>query len=274
MAYYQALGTGPVSFVDSNQNQQQIPLSAIYFDAGAPNATNWPGYSANAAVLQALLASMVAQGYLAPGVQTTPTIALTIEATDAGSAGNAITVTFSNVVTTPAPGTFDVAVNAKQVYQGLTEATIGAALGTSPATANGLVYLQVMSTGTPAAFAGALGGAPKYEYVVPDAHGNGSGAFTLAAASQTADATAIQLALTLDPAPAQTFTLTASWSKSATALTVNALTTPATNPFAMVVTFSGPTDGPLPAEGTLTLSGGGPAASTAATPATANVLSL
>ena len=38
---YQALATGPVSFLDSNSNQREIPLSAIYFDSNGPNASGW-----------------------------------------------------------------------------------------------------------------------------------------------------------------------------------------------------------------------------------------
>ena len=134
---YQALATGPISFLDGNANQQEIPLSAIYFDANGPNASSWPNYSKNTALIQALLAQLAAQGLLTPGTQTTPTPALTILASEAGTTGNVIQVTFSNVSSTA--GTMTVLVTATEVYPGLTTATIANALGTSAATANGVV---------------------------------------------------------------------------------------------------------------------------------------
>jgi hypothetical protein len=63
---YQALATGPISFLDTNYNQQEIPLSSIYFDSNGPNANSWPNYSADSALIQALLQQLAAQGLLKP----------------------------------------------------------------------------------------------------------------------------------------------------------------------------------------------------------------
>src|SRR5271165_7516784 len=110
MASYQALGTGPISFLDVNQNQQEIPLSAITFGPGGADASAWPLYLANKGVVDALVKQFVAQGLLLPGAQTTATPSLTITATEPGSPGNSIAVTFANP--SSSAGTVDVTVSA------------------------------------------------------------------------------------------------------------------------------------------------------------------
>lgn len=68
MAFYQAIGTGPVSFLNENEEQQELPLSAIFIGPSGANATSSPLYThANKAVIDALLAQMISAGYLAPG---------------------------------------------------------------------------------------------------------------------------------------------------------------------------------------------------------------
>jgi hypothetical protein len=269
---YQALATGPISFLDTNSNQQEIPLSAIYFDSNGPNANSWPNYSENSALIQALLKQLVAQGLLKPGTQTTPTPALTITATEAGATGNVIQVTISNVSTSA--GTMTMLVSATEVYPGLTTATIANALGTSAATANGLVYLQSNNDQPPAAFTGTIA-TPALTCAVPQAANSGETAFTLAAvdSADAADAANISITVAPDPLPATTFTLTASWKKTQNDVTLAMLTTAATNPFALLVTFTGPADGPLPAPGTVTLQGGAGATSSPAVAASASILS-
>lgn len=269
---YQALATGPVSFLDANATQWEIPLSAIYFDADGPNATSWPNYSKNPALIQALLAQLAAQGLLTKGIQATPTPTLTIVASEAGATGNVIQVTFSNISSTA--GTMTVQVTATEVYRGLTTATIGDALGTSAATANGVVYLQSNNDQAPAAVTNqALG--TTLAYSVPQAANSADTAFVLAATDTTdaADAASIAITVAPDPLPATTFSLTAAWQKTANNLTPAMLTTAATNPFALLVSFTGPADGPLPASGTVTLQGGAAASSSPAVAATATVLS-
>lgn len=272
---YQALATGPVTFLDSNSNQREVPLSAIYFDANGPNASAWLNLgsnSSNAALVNALLAQLVAQGLLKPGTQTTPTPSLTITAAEAGGAGNAIQVTISNV--SASAGTMTMTASATEVYPGLTTATIAAALGTSAATASGLVYLASNNDQPPAEFTGTTA-APALTCAVPEEGNPANTAFTLAAtnSADATDAANISVNIVPDPAPATTFTLTASWKKTQSGVTLAMLTTAATNPFALLVTFSGPAGGPLPAAGTITLQGGAGSTSTPAIAASANVLS-
>ena len=270
MANFQALGTGPVSFVDTNQNQQEIPLSAISFGPNGVDGSAWPGYSANQNLVDALLKQMVSEGFLIRGTQSAPVESMEITAAATGSNGNGISVTFSNP--SPTAGTVDVAVQATEVYPGLTSTSIAAALGTSAATANGLVFLQANNNQMPINFTGSIVG-PSFTLVVPDAASDAAGAFTLAATDQSYT---IHVAVALDeppPVSGPTFTLTVTGSKSAAGQTLTALETSATNPFKTLVTFSGPASGPLPAAGTVTLAGGAPASSTSATAAQAEVFS-
>jgi hypothetical protein len=272
---YQALATGPISFLDDNSAQQEIPLSDIYFDANGPNASKWLSLgtnSSNAALVNALLAQLAAQNLLTPGAQATPTPALAITATEAGATGNVIQVAISNVNTSA--GTMSMLVTATEVYAALTTATIATALGTTAATANGLVYLQSNDNQPPAAVSNQPLGAA-LAYTVPQAANAADTAFVLAAtdAGDAADAANISISVAPDPLPATTFTLTASWNKTANDVTLAMLTTAATNPFSLLVTFNGPADGPLPAAGTVTLQGGAGATSSPAVAATANVLS-
>ena len=264
MASYQALGTGPVSFVDGNQNQQEIPLSAISFGASGPDASAWPLYAANKDVIKALLAQMVLEGLLAPGTQASPPLALTATAAQAGANGNSIAVTFSDP--SQKDGTVTVEVAATEVYPGLTTGNVGAAVGTSAATATGLVFLSAAGTGNmPVATTGKIVGTATLD--IPDAAAKAS--FTLGGTS--ADFT-VNVTVSLDPS-GTTFTLTVTGNGKATGLKLTDLETAASNPFAFLVTFSGASGGPLPAASTITLQGGEPAVSTTATTATAKAYS-
>jgi hypothetical protein len=273
---YQAIATSPISFLDPNSNQQEIPLSAIYFDANGPNASSWPNYSTSSSdtqkLIKALLQELVVQGFLTPGTQTIPTPALTITATEPGIIGNVIQVTISDVSATA--NTMTVAVSATEVHPALDTTTLGDALGTSAATASGLVYLESNNNQAPGAFTGNISAAPDLNCVIPEAADSTKTAFTVAAAdtADAADAVNIGIAVAPDAAP-NTFTLTASWKKSQTNVTLAMLTAPATNPFGLLVTFTGPAGGPLPAPGTVTLQGGSGASSSPAAPASASVLS-
>jgi hypothetical protein len=269
---YQALATGPISFSDGNAAQHEIPLSAIYFDANGPNASLWPGYGSNTSLINALLQQLAAQGLLTPGTQTVPTAALAITATQAGATGNVIAVTISNVL--PAAGRMSVLVTATEVYPGLTTDTIAAALGTTQASGNGLVFLESNNNQAPAAVNNQIIGGG-LTYTVPEAADAANTAFVLAAtnSADAADAANISITIAPDPLPATTFTLTAGWSKPAPNVTLATLTNPATNPFAFLVTFTSPAGGSLPGPGTFLLQGGAAATSSPAIAATTNVLS-
>lgn len=270
---YKALATGPVSFLDGNSNQQEIPLSAISFGPNGPDASSWSNYAANSALIQQLLQQLVNQGLLTPNKQVAPSSALSITAAEAGTTGNVIQVTISNV--SASAGTMTVAVSATEVYPGLTTATIGNALGTSAATANGLVYLQLNNDQPPENYSQNTSVAPDFTYAVPEAADATKTAFTLAAvdSADAADAANISVSVVPDPAPGTTFTLTASWTKTQNNVTL-AMLTGAANPFALLVKFTVPPGGSgLPAPGTVTLQGGATASSIPAAPVSATLLS-
>ena len=211
-----------------------------------PGGCSLGGNSANTTLVKALLAQLAAQNLLTPGAQTLPTPSLTITAAEAGGTGNAIQVTISNVAVSA--GTMTMLVSASEVYPGLTTETIANALGTSAATANGLVYLESNNDQSPAEFTGTTA-APALTCAVPEAANPANTAFTLAAtnSADAADAANISIHIVPDPLPAATFTLTASWSKTQSGVTLAMLTTAATNPFGLLVNFTGPAGGPLPA---------------------------
>jgi hypothetical protein len=267
MAYYSVAGTGPVSFVDGNQNQREIPLNEIFVTPNGVDASSWPLFSANATLIPALLAQLVSQGAISASTAPASPPAMTATAVQPGPMGNSITISFSSP--SAAAGTVTITATATEVYAGLTPATVGTTLGSTPAAAEGLVYLSDPGTGEmPDNFAGFVGGAG-FDIAVPQASDNTKTAFTLAATSQTpaADAPLVHIAIVPDSAPTPTtFTLTASWTKTATGVTLSSLAT--TNPYEYLVTFSGPS-GPLPAAGSIKLKGG----ADPATPASASLLS-
>ena len=273
MAYYSATGTGPVSFIDGNQNQLEIPLNEVFFTPNGVDASSWPLFSANAAMVPALLAQLVSQGAISAGTLPAAAPSLTATAVQAGPEGNSITISIASP--SAAAGTITMTVTATEVYPGLTPATLAAALGSSAATSEGLVFVSDPGTsGMPDHFSGSIGAGPAFDLAVPDASDNTKNAFTLAATDQSdaAGAQLIHIAIVPDSAPTPTtFTLTASWTKTATGVALSSLAT--TNPFAYLVAFSGQS-GPLPGAGSVTLKGGAAASGpNPAKPASASLLS-
>ena len=267
MANYQALGAGPVSFIDSNNSQQEIPLSAITFDSGGVvSASAWPNFQANQVVVTALLNQLVAQGLLVKGTQQAATPSLTITAVTSGTEGNMITVTFSNI--SSSAGTVTVALNATEIYPGLTPATLGTTLAVKAIDSKSLIYLEspVTETQEPIAFSGAIPVTGSTELIVPSGTSNVP-AFTLGATDQSYN---VSIQVSPDQGSAQTFTLTATGSKTATVKLAEL--EGSGNPFKLLVKFSS-MGGSLPAPGSVTLTGGASATSTPAAAATAIVLS-
>jgi hypothetical protein len=266
MAYFQALGTGPISFVDANQSQQELPLSSVFFSANGVDASAAPLFGenasatpTNASILTALLPQLVSQGFLAAGTQTVTPAAMTATAVQAGTMGNSITVQFASP--SASAGTVAVTVTATEVYTGLTmtAGALATALGNGPTTATGLVYLLTESTDgeIPEQVSTPMGPDTSFQFSVPEAADNTKTAFTLAATNSSDAADANLLGITIAPDtsnPLTAFALTVSWTKTETVSLASLLTT-STNPFSYLVTFSG-TSGPLPVAGTVTLGGG------------------
>jgi hypothetical protein len=264
MAYFQALGTGPISFVDANQSQQELPLTSVFFSPNGVDASAAPLFGdnaaatpTNAAILTALLPRLVSQGFLAAGTQAVTPAAMTATAVQAGAMGNSITVQFASP--SASAGTVAVTVTATEVYEGLTmtAGALGTALGETQATATGLVYLLTESTDGQIPEPGSVGLNTSSQFPVQEAADNTKTAFTLVPTTVAADASLLGVTIAPDASnPLTAFTLTVSWTKTAT-VSLASLLTNSTNPFAYLVAFSG-TSGPLPVAGKVTLGGGNP----------------
>ena len=262
MAYFQALGTGPISFVDANQSQQELPLTSVFFSPNGVDASAAPLFGdnaaatpTNAAILTALLPRLVSQGFLAAGTQAVTPAAMTATAVQAGAMGNSITVQFASP--SASAGTVAVTVTATEVYEGLTmtAGALGTALGETQATATGLVYLLTESTDGQIPEPGSVGLNTSSQFPVQEAADNTRTAFTLVPTTVAADASLLGVTIAPDASnPLTAFTLTVSWTKTAT-VSLASLLTNSTNPFAYLVAFSG-TSGPLPVAGKVTLQGG------------------
>jgi hypothetical protein len=262
MAYFQALGTGPISFVDANQSQQELPLTSVFFSANGVDASAAPLFGdnasatpTNAAILTALLPRLVSQGFLAAGAEAVTPPAMTATAVQAGAMGNSITVQFASP--SASAGTVAVTVTATEVYTGLTmtAGALGTALGNGPTTATGLVYLLTESTDGQIPEPGSVGLNTSSQFPVQEAADNTRTAFTLVPTTVAADASLLGVTIAPDASnPLTAFTLTVSWTKTAT-VSLASLLTNSTNPFSYLVAFSG-TSGPLPVAGKVTLQNG------------------
>jgi hypothetical protein len=257
---YSVTGTGPVAFLDENSSQHEIPLSALSLESNKISASSWPGYTAQtSAIIDGVLAWMLAQGFLAAGASITAP--LTITAAQAGVGGNDITVTFTPDAATD---TMTVTVATAQTFAGLDVTMLASALGTDAASSAGVIYIgsPEPATGVPAALLATTVGAGGL--VVNDA--TDTALFTLDEADASATPAKVTVAISLD-GPPNKFTITATSSKTATGLKMADLVGSG-NPFSLLVTFSGPVDTLLPPAGTVTLTGGTAASTPPAVPAT------
>ena len=265
MAIYQAAGAGPLAFLNAKNNQYnqiEVPLNFVFFTGNGVDASSWPDYATYQGQVDPLLAMLTSQGYLAASPAALSGAALTgagltATATLSGAAGNGITVQIANP--SAANGTADITVTLKEVYDNVTPATLATVLGTTAAQAAGLVYDATTPPGSesmPDNFTGPIGAGMNVAVPEPGSAGT---AFTLGATLSADTADAEQIQINVVPASGVTptsFTLTVSWTKAQTGVSLAALTTPATNPFSYLVTFSG-SAGPVPAASTVTLGGGG-----------------
>lgn len=270
-----AIGDGPITFFTTQGQQITYPLSAITFEAGVPTVTPAPA-AEDADALAAWLASLVKQGRLRPQPAEPPGEAMIVTATEAGLAGNRITVK----VTPAASGDrskVDVAITAIDRYEGMTLASLEETLGTSSASGERPGLVRVKSVGALDPVEGAA--APASPQTTPpswivESETPATPAFTVEARRTGTDPARVTVAITdLDAsATPATFTLTATWlveAKDVTASSLPALATAAA--FAVEITPSPPTGSyKLPMQGTVSLEGG--AEVKPATPARATVL--
>lgn len=274
-----ALGSGPLSVVDTHGTQHDIPLSLISF---GPN--NVPVLSSNIPsaiqpILLPLLNSMVAQSLVVPASGPPPAPVFTITAIEPGALGNTIGVTFSNPVSTPA-NAVDVTVNAAQVYQGLTPATLKAILGTTSGGGSTPGLAFVSSAAAPAMPAAGMTAfaaqGPNFTAALPGISPAPS-AFTLQSLNSNPDSVNLRATVSAVNTGASSFNLTIGWSKTVAAVPLQDLTKLTTD-FGFLLKFGPPAAGPppagtsyaLPATGTVVLRGGtDPTAAQPAAPASA-----
>jgi hypothetical protein len=272
------LGSGPIGFTDTNGKQQSIPLSLLYFDNGLVKADKWPLYSANTAVVDALLKSLVAGEFLKPAPAPPPKPAMVLKAAIPGIRGNTIQVTFSNIVagaTPPTSTTFEAEITAKATYSGLSfnpaslsfvgkVLGVGATLGTSP----GLVRVKEPAPSTavlPKAITTSTqlaGGGVSAKSSLSVAGDPSGTAFTLEAWKDGAEGNNIKITIPDVNSEAQTFTLVVEWTQpKITSIALSELPSKlaglAGKEFVIEVSKpEGATDFGIPALGTITLSGG------------------
>lgn len=270
------VGSGPISFTDSNGNQQSIPLSLLYFENSTVKADKWLPYNANKAVVDALLKDLVTGEFLKPAPTPPPKQAIVLKAAFPGAKGNTIQVTFSNIVagsSPPTSTTFDAEIAAKFTYSGLSfepgspsfigkVLDIGATSGTSP----GLVRVKEPAPTTatqPKAITTSKplmgGGASAKSSLIVDGDPSGT-AFTLEAWKDGADGDNIKISIPDVNAGAKTFTLVVEWTQpkitSITLADLSAGTKLQGEKLVIEVSKPEGTDFGIPTPGTIVLNGG------------------
>lgn len=270
-----ALGGGPLTFVDATGKQFSIPLLFVTFPT-APGTPVLGGPLAGNLEATTWLSYLNQQGLVTAGSSPTNPPAFSIAARDAGSAGNDITIAFSNIqldTANPSQTKLDVTVATTQTYPGLTTASIVTLLGTAPLAGSqpGLAYVGTPPTALPAATsaAAAFTGSP-LAYAIPGT--DGILLATHATPAEAADAALLTGAIAA--ATAAKFTLVLAWTKTAAGVALADLNAT----FAYLISVTAP-PGPggfahPPAAGTVTLQGGSDPTSTPtpATPAAAVVV--
>jgi hypothetical protein len=213
MANAAAVGYGPISFFTTTGIELSIPLSELYFDAGGGVHSNVYGGTPG---LSEWLTYLVNQGRITRGSTPTPGPAMVVTATEAGTAGNRITVNVgASTATPPDPNKVHITVSEVDVYAGLTVANIESFLGSSAVVGSspGLLRLKLpLGTGDPVV---ADGAAASPQTTPPSwSFNNGATpaavAFTLEA--RRAGTAPARITAHVGPVAAGTFTLTVTWS--------------------------------------------------------------
>jgi hypothetical protein len=265
MSRIPVIGTGPVP-VTTNGAHKTIPLGALTFDANnnISFADDWPPGDTKAdqatkqAAAMAWLNFLVQDAQLAPAATgaTGKTPAFLIEATHAGAAGNAITLTISDVMPQlPLETmTFDLEIDIVNTYAGLTLATIAGTIGTTAGSGSrpGLVFLG--SAAPPTKLPDGVGNPMHVTGTPPhaDVKNGPDVAFTLDAPGDGGGAGTFDVEVSA-PAADHSFDLKVTWKKKVVGKTLgdHAMA------FGYVVEITKPLGGyAVPAAGTITLSGG------------------
>lgn len=272
MAKTPVTGHGPIEFTDDGE-QVVIPLSAFYLDNHGvltSDSTLYTNAKSKAAV-DAWLKQLQQDGMVKAAAVPPPAPAMVITAKAPGTAGNHISITFSNVDT--GAGTFDAEVQEQETYAGLTKDTVKGVLGAAPGggTNPGLVFVSSAGAAHPAdgVYPVIVDPGGSGNYIADIGDGAGGTAFTVQSRAVDAEATntVVEIKDAANPASPGTFTLVATWKKpKAVGLQPGGLQ----GSFGYEITVAPPAGGQLgvPAEGTVALRGGADTAAPAAASAT------
>lgn len=246
----------PVIFSTKGAHKM-IPVTTLYFnDQGKLKADRWPGYAADAAVVDALLARLLNDGVLRKGDKPAPKPAFKATAVTGGALVQ-IEIEIKNVVpdnATPPNSKADFTVTETETYLALDLATLKEKVGTSASNAKspGLVFIS--SAGAPVlpkAAVYALAGDPAVKDI--DKNAGGGAAFSVQSRAGGADAALTTVEIKDVDTGANTFTLIATWTKTAAATAVSAMGAQ----FPYVITVAAPAGGFLaPVAGKISLTGG------------------
>jgi hypothetical protein len=210
MANAAAVGYGPISFFTTTGIELSIPLSELYFDAGGGVHSNVYGGTPG---LSEWLTYLVNQGRITRGSTPTPGPAMVVTATEAGTAGNRITVNVgASTATPPDPNKVHITVSEVDVYDGLTVATIESFLGSSAVAGSspGLVRVKLpLGTGDPVVADGVATGTPP-TWTFNNGATPAATAFTLE--GRRAGTVAARMTIHVGPVTSGTFKLTVTWS--------------------------------------------------------------
>ncbi len=271
MARTPALFNGPIDFTDPASGKQiSLPLSSIYFDGSSIKAEGGL-YTENQTVADPWLAYLSNSRLVVPDESPPAKPAMALTATNAGSSGNLIQITFSNFqpAAAPADTKFDAVVTEVDTYTGLKPSTIQDVLGATGGAGKqpGLVFVSAVSTDLPAPIvAGKLTGTPASLDIPKNGGGN---AFTLQAKAGGADGALTTITIKDVNVPQSTFTLVATWTRTEKGIKASDM-----SKFSYEIQVAAPNGATLtaPAPGTITLSGGSDALALPAVKASANLV--
>lgn len=274
------LGNSPLEYTDPNSGKQiSIPLSALFFDPQKNNqlsidSTKWPDPSGTPVTLPpfvvSLLKDLVLQQLIVPAPSPAPKQAMIVTASDAGSAGNSITIAVA--ITTPnADPTqviFSAAVTETDNYKGLSltpaaptyiEKVLGS--DTVPSPSPGLVHVVHSSlgpTGKPANVAAFKATPPTSKARADVTDATPTKLFTLEAKKVGKDGEATTASAVPNAGDPTLLDLSVQWTKTATNLTLATMQAGIASALGYEIAVSPPPGGifSVPSVGTVQLTGG------------------
>lgn len=229
------VGNGPIEFMDSDDNDRSVPLSALEITTSGQVGlkSDWMEFAGlsdddtDTVILKGLLAELQREGYLRSAPPPAPKPAMILKAANPGREGDNITIKVSEVpddAIPPDPSKTTLSITAKETdeYEGLTLANIKTKVGTDQEPkGTGLVHVTgtVATDGLPdeidAAHALELGPGAQQVVEVKDKDDNSKTLFKLEPrGSLSANDPKVKVEISNVDDTKKTFTLTATWEKT------------------------------------------------------------